>query len=385
MPSLLVTNDFPPKLGGIQSYLYELWRRLPADETTVLTTPYDGDRTWDRDHSFRVVRTHDKVLLPKQSVTNRVVALARESEADVIFLDPMLPIGDIGPALVRAGAPPYVVIGHGAEVSVWGRLPPTSIRARRVLRGAVGVVAAGTYPAQEMARVAGRSLPTLIVPPGVDVDRFRPAASEAERAETRKRFGLDPKRPLVLGLSRLVPRKGFDVLIDAVARIDLDVQVAIGGAGRDRERLERRAHARGVERKVVFLGRVDDADLAALYATSDVFAMLCRADRWGGLEAEGFGVVFLEAAGCAVPSIAGRGGGSHEAVADGETGFVVEPRDVSAVRSSLVQLLTDPDLRAEMGAAARRRAVDSFRYEHIVERLLPLTRGDFSVLEPFPP
>jgi phosphatidylinositol alpha-1,6-mannosyltransferase len=113
--------------------------------------------------------------------------------------------------------------------------------------------------------------------------------------------------------------------------------------------------------------------------------MLCRADRWGGLEAEGFGVVFLEAAGCGVPSIAGRGGGSHEAVADGETGFVVPPRDVDAVRDALVRLLVDDDLRARMGAAARRRAVEEFRYERIVEQLLPLARGDLSVLHDLQP
>jgi phosphatidylinositol alpha-1,6-mannosyltransferase len=380
MPSLLVTNDFPPKVGGIQSYLYELWRRLPPAETTVLTTAYDDAGEWDAQQEFRVVRVDEKVLWPRRSVADRVDALAREVGANIVFLDPMLPIGAIGPRL-HNGAP-YVVIGHGAEISVWGLVPPGNVPSRRVLRGAAGVVAAGNYPAQEMVRVAKRPLPTLVVPPGVDVDRFRPATAE-ERAKTRTRFGLDPDRPLVLGLSRLVPRKGFDVLIDAVARIDLDVQVAIGGGGRDRERLGRRARQRHVEHKVTFLGRVPDEDLAPLYGAADVFTMLCRADRWGGLEAEGFGVVFLEAAGCAVPSIAGRGGGSHEAVADGETGFVVPPRDVDAVRDALVRLLLDDELRRSMGDAARRRAVESFRYERIVERLLPLARGDLSVLTPF--
>jgi phosphatidylinositol alpha-1,6-mannosyltransferase len=293
----------------------------------------------------------------------------------------MLPVGAIGPRL-RNGAP-YVVIGHGAEISTWG-VPPVRFEARRVLRGAAGTVAAGNYPAQEMARVAGAALPTLVVPPGVDVERFHPAPAE-KRAKTRARFGLDVERPLVLGLSRLVPRKGFDVLLDAVAGLDLDLQLAIGGSGRDRRRLERRAQRHRLGRRVTFLGRVPDAELAALYAASDVFAMLCRADRWGGLEAEGFGVVFLEAASCAVPAIAGRGGGSHEAVADGETGYVVEPRDVVAVRDALARLLLDPDLRRQMGEAARTRAVEEFRYERIVATLVPLTRGDLSVLRPYQP
>jgi phosphatidylinositol alpha-1,6-mannosyltransferase len=384
MPSLLVTNDFPPKIGGIQSYLYELWRRLPPDETTVLTTPYDGAAAWDVQQPFRVVRVDDKMLLPKRSITERVASLAREVHADVVFLDPMLPIGEIGPRLTRETGLPYVVIGHGAEISFFGRVPPLSVASRRVLLGAAGVVAAGNYPASEMRRVAGRAVPTLVVPPGVDTDRFHPR-SAIEREKTRRQFGLDPDRPLVLGLSRLVPRKGFDVLIDAVALLDLDVQLAIGGSGRDRARLERRARRRRVEHRVRFLGRVPDDDLAALYAAADVFVMLCRADRWGGLEAEGFGVVFLEAAGCGVPSIAGRGGGSHEAVVDGETGFVVAPRDVRAVRDALVRLVVDEGLRASLGAAARRRAVDGFRYEHVVEPLRPLARGDLSVLRPFDP
>lgn len=386
MPSLLVTNDFPPKIGGIQSYLYELWRRLPPAETTVFTTPYEGDAHWDAQQPFRVVRATEKLLLPAPSLTRRLADLAREVQADVVFLDPMLPVGEIELQLrkVHPPLPPRVVIGHGAEISVWGRVPPTSLVARRVLRSVAGVVAAGNYPATEMARVAGRALPTLVVPPGVDTERFRPATDDERRA-TRERFGLDPQRPLVLGLSRLVPRKGFDVLIDALARTDLDVQLAIGGGGRDRDRLERRAWRAGMQRRVTFLGRVPDEDLAALYAASDVFAMLCRADRWGGLEAEGFGVVFLEAAGCGVPSIAGRGGGSHEAVADGETGYVVPPRDVQAVRDALVRLLVDDDLRARMGGAARARALQQFQYDGIVATLLPLTRGDLSVLRPFEP
>ena len=152
-----------------------------------------------------------------------------------------------------------------------------------------------------------------------------------------------------------MPRKGFDVVIDACATLD-GVQLAIGGAGRDRRRLERRA-AGG---RVQFLGRVPDAELAALYACADVFAMCCR-ERWGGLEAEGFGIVFLEAAACGVPAVAGRSGGSHEAVADGETGFVVAPKDVAAVRAAIDRLVADPDRRAQMGAAARRRAETAVR------------------------
>ena len=193
------------------------------------------------------------------------------------------------------------------------------------------------------------------------------------------RFGLDPDRPLVVGVSRLVPRKGFDTLLAAVAGLDPDVQVAIAGAGRDRERLERLAAPLGARARL--LGKVPDADLPALYGCADVFAMLCR-DRWGGLEAEGFGIVFVEAAACGVPAVAGRSGGAHEAVVDAETGFVVDPHDVTEIRHALDRLLRDDALRARLGAAARERAATELSYDALAARLAPLAAGDLSVLRP---
>jgi phosphatidyl-myo-inositol dimannoside synthase len=379
MPSLLVTNDFPPKVGGIQSYLYELWRRLPPDETTVLTTAYPDAAAWDAMQRFRVERVDARMLLPKPGLARRIDALAGDVGADVIFLDPALPLGLVGP---RLHAAPYVLVGHGAEITVPGRLPGSRQLIRRVLRSAAGVVAAGTYPARVATQVAGTQLPVLIVPPGVDPERFRPLPADA-RAAARRRFGLPAERPLVLGLSRLVPRKGFDVLIDAVAGLDADVQLAIGGSGRDAARLESRATRRGVAARTRFLGRVAEEDLADLYASADAFSMLCR-ERWGGLEAEGFGIVFVEAGACGVPVLAGRSGGAHEAVVDGETGFVVEPSDVAGARAALERLLGDDALRARLGAAGRRRAVDELSYDHLITRLIPVARGDLGALSPLP-
>jgi phosphatidylinositol alpha-1,6-mannosyltransferase len=373
---LLVTNDFPPKIGGIQSYLHELWRRLPVDDATVFTTPYAGAGAWDAAQAFRVVRAKERVLLPTPSLATRIDALARELDASVILLDPWLPLGHLGPRLTAA---PYVVVVHGAEVTVPGRLPGSRQLGARVLRGAAGIVAAGHYPARQAERAAGGGLRGVVVPPGVDVERFVPLA-DADRRAVRESFGLDPHRPLVLGVSRLVPRKGFDELIDAVAGLP-DVQLAIAGAGRDRARLERRARDRGIDDRVRFLGRVpDDDSFPRLYACADVFAMPCR-DRWGGLEAEGFGIVFLEAAAAGVPAVAGRSGGSHEAVVDGETGFVVDGRALD-VRGALAALLADDDLRARMGAAARARAVMEFSYDTLAARLAPVVAGDLAGLGP---
>jgi phosphatidylinositol alpha-1,6-mannosyltransferase len=371
---LLVTNDFPPKLGGIQSYLYELWRRLPPADATVFTTRHDGDAAWDAEQRFRVVRARERQFFPTRSLATRIDDLARDLGASVILLDPWMPLGQLGPRLTAA---PYVVVVHGAEVTVPGRLPGSRQLGARVLRGAAGIVAAGTYPAREAERAAGRPLPGVVIPPGVDVERFRPL-DDAARGAARREFGLDPERPLVLAVSRLVPRKGFDVLIDAVAGLP-DVHLAIAGAGRDRHRLLRRAEARGIARRVRFLGRVpDDESFPRLYACADVFAMPCR-DRWGGLEAEGFGIVFLEAAAAGIPSVAGRSGGSHEAVVDGETGLVVDGRALD-VRGALAALLADDQLRSKMGAAARARAVAECSYDTLAARLAPIVAGDLAGL-----
>jgi len=365
MTHLLVTNDFPPKVGGIQSYLWELWRRLPPESFAVLTTPYKGDTAWDAEQPYRVVRDPDWWLLPKRSLRARVDALAAQIGASHVILDPALPVGAVGPKL----ALPYGVVLHGSEVTVPGRLPGSRAALGRVLRGAELVIAAGGYPAAEGEHAAGRSLPVVEVPPGVDTERFRPLSAE-ERAEARRRFGLPVDQPVVLGVSRLVPRKGFDRLLQAVAlaaRTRPGVVAAIAGGGRDRKRLEEVAAKAGAP--VRFLGRVPDGDLPALYGCADVFAMLCR-NRWAGLEQEGFGIVFLEAAAAGVPQVAGRSGGAHEAVVHGETGLVVDhPDDVEAVAAALAELLDHPEQARAMGEAARARAVSEFTYDHLAARL----------------
>jgi phosphatidylinositol alpha-1,6-mannosyltransferase len=375
MKHLLVTNDFPPKVGGIQNYLWELWRRLPAESTAVLTTPYDGAAQFDAQQPFRIERDRSRWLLPTRALVRRIDSLAAELDVDVVLLDPAVPLGMLGPRLER----PYGVLLHGAEVTIPGRLPVAKSALRRVLRGASVVVAAGGYPAAEAVRCASRDLPTVCIPPGVDPHRFV-SLEESEREQIRRHHGFDPDAPLVVGLSRLVPRKGFDVLIDAsaiVAQRFPTLQVAIAGSGRDRSRLERRAKRRGSP--VRFLGRIDDDELAPFLGCADVFAMLCR-ERWMGLEQEGFGIVFLEASSCEVPVIAGRSGGSAEAVVAGETGLIVDhPKNVREVADALERLLDDRVQRQEFGSAGRRRVEREFTYD----RLAHLLHEELEKIGPF--
>jgi phosphatidylinositol alpha-1,6-mannosyltransferase len=362
---LLVTNDFPPKIGGIQNYLWELWRRLPADDVVVHTTPYEGAEAWDAEQAYTVVRSAEPWLLPQPLLARRVDQLAAEYDAEVVIIDPAVPAGLIGPHLER----PYAVVLHGAEVTIPGRVPGTRQLLNRVLGSATAVIAAGGYPAAEAERSLGRPLPPCtVVPPGVDVDAFRPQ-TDADRRATRERLGLPVDGPLVVSVSRLVPRKGMDTLIDASLKLRErfdDVTVAIAGRGRSLGALQRQVDETAAP--VQLLGRLPFADLVDLYAAGDVFSMLCRS-RWGGLEQEGFGIVFLEAAASGVPQVAGRSGGAHEAVADGETGLVVEPDDPAAAADAIGELLADDARRVEMGAAGRRRAEREFSYDVLAARL----------------
>ena len=365
MKHLLVTNDFPPKIGGIQSLLWEWWRRLPPDSFAVLTSPYQGADEFDAAQPFHIERVREPVLLPHPWMVNRINDMARRVQADLIVLDPAVPLGIVGPSL----ALPYDVVLHGAEVTVPGRLPVSRQVLGRVLRKARHVIAAGGYPAAEAERAAGRSLDVTIVPPGVDTSRFVPLGDD-ERRVAREHFGVAPDAEVVVGLSRLVPRKGFDTAIRAVARLKDErpgLVLLIGGGGRDAERLA--GLAKELSAPVRFLGRVPNDDLARLYACADVSMMLCR-NRWLGLEQEGFGIVFVEAASCGVPQIAGRSGGAAEAVADGETGFVIDPpTDVEAVVVRLRQLLDDAGLRERMSIASRQRAEREFSYDVLTRRL----------------
>lgn len=362
---LLVTNDFPPKVGGIQSYLWELWRRLPAPDVAVYTTPYFGAEQFDSAQAFTVNRTREPWLLPTRSIARRVNRLANEHEAELVVWDPALPVGLAAP---RTGKP-YAVVLHGAEITVPGRLPGLRSLLCRVLSEASLVVCAGRYPAAEAQRVAGRSLPILVVPPGVDTSRFRPL-DDGERTSVRAELGLPVDAPLVVGVSRLVPRKGMDTLIKAAALMRKrcpDAVVAIAGSGRDRVRLEGLVASTGAP--VRFLGRVPDELLPGLYGAGDVFSMPCRS-RWGGLEQEGFGIVFLEAAAAGVPTVAGDSGGAAEAVADGETGIVLRRPDLpDEAADVLSELLNNDDLRVQMGHRARIRAEAEFSYNMLAERL----------------
>jgi len=369
MSHVLITNDFPPKVGGIQSYLYELWRRLDPESFSVLTSAHQGASAFDSLQPFRIERAELPVLAPgmgairpKWSVLARAKKLIEEQKASLAVIDPALPLGLIGP---RLGVP-YALVVHGAEFAIPARLPGMREALARVLKGSVLIVAAGPYPAKESKALLGeKEVPILDVPPGVDTEVFKPLGQKA-RVEMRARLGLPLSGPLVVSVSRLVARKGMDTLVEAsriLAGKWPELTVVIGGKGRQFSNLQ--AQVTRTKAPVVMLGAVPQGLLPGLYASGDIFVMACR-DRWFGLEKEGFGIVFLEAAACGVPQIAGRSGGSVDAVVDGETGFVLEdPRNPEELAERIDLLLSDQDRCKEMGMAARKRAVEEYDYDQL--------------------
>lgn len=368
---LLVTNDFPPKTGGIQNYLWDLWSRLDPASFTVLTASSDPQAAaFDQEaaaRGVRIVRVPQKILFfPTSKVRARIEEEVRKAGAGLAIVDPAFPLGAVAATLPT----PTVQLLHGAEVAIPGRLPGAKRVLATSLSASAGIIAAGSYPEAEARRATGGFLPPVLqVPPGVDTTRFVPLGDE-QRRQVRSSLGLPIDAPLVVSISRLVPRKGMDTLIRATSVLRTtfpDLVVAIGGSGRDEARLRKLAARERAP--ITFLGRVADEDLPGLVASADVFSMACRS-RWFGLEQEGFGIVFVEAAAAGTPQVAGRSGGSADAVVEGETGVIVsDPDDPRALAVALRAMLSDPTRRRAMGDAGRRRAVASFDYDVLARRL----------------
>jgi len=363
---LVVTNDFPPRPGGIQSFVHGLVSRLPADDVVVLTSRWRGWREWDADQPYEVVRADTSVLLPTPAVRRQAVDLLRARECAAVWFGAAAPLGLLAPALRRAGAHRIVATTHGHEVG-WSMLPA----ARRLLRRIAGSVDVVTYLGEftrgHLARALGAHADRLRrLTPGVDATVFRPGRGAGVRAS----LGL-AGRPVVVCVSRLMPRKGQDVLLRALPAIRSavpDAALLLVGGGPSRGDLERYVDRHGLREHVVLTGSVPAAELPAYYGAGDVFAMPCRS-RLGGVDVEGLGMVYLEAAACGLPVVGGRSGGAPDAVRDGETGLVVDGASVSAVAEAVGGLLSDPARAEAMGARGRGWVEREWSWDHSVDAL----------------
>lgn len=372
---LLVTNDFPPRRGGIQSYLEQFAGRLAAtgDHQLIVYAPqWKGAQDYDRAAPFRIIRHPGTVMLPEPGVDRRMRRLIGEHGIETVWFGAAAPLALLASRARGAGAQRVLACTHGHEVG-WSMLPGARSALRRIGEGADVVTYVSRYTRGRFAAAFGPRAHLEHLPPGVDTDRFRP--DPAARAELRARYGLGD-RPVVVCISRLVPRKGQDSLIEAWPdigrRVDGAALVIVGG-GPYAEHLHRLARDRGVDTDVVFTAGVPNAELPGHYAMADVFAMPCRT-RGAGLDVEGLGIVFLEASATGIPVVAGRSGGAPETVLDGHTGHVVDGRSHHDLVEAIAGLLTDPARAHRMGQAGRQWIISDWNWDDRAARLADLLR-----------
>jgi phosphatidylinositol alpha-1,6-mannosyltransferase len=366
--TLLVTNDFPPRTGGIQTYLHALAQRLPPGELVVYAPAWPGDREFDAAFPHPVIRHPTSLMLPGPAVAGRATALVRDHDARTVWFGAAAPLALLGPWLRRHAAVERVVAStHGHEVG-WSMLPGARHALRRIGADADALTTISRHTRDRVAAAFGPLAALEQLPSGIDAQRFAP--DPEGRVRVRRRHGLGDA-PVVVCVSRLVPRKGQDTLIRALPRLREQVpgtRLLIVGDGPDAARLRRLAAATGWSGAVVFAGAVPDAELPAHYAAGDVFALPCRT-RAGGLDIEGLGIVALEAAACGLPVVVGTSGGAPETVREGVTGHVVDGRDLPALTARLAALLARPGRSQAMGAAGRQWMLAEWAWPARVDHL----------------
>lgn len=361
MRVLWVTNDLPPRSGGIEQFVHNLLVRVHPATTLVLGPARSDARAHDADVPYRVVRA-DGPVRPTRAVRADVERLVDEHDPVVVVLGASWPLGELAPWLRDGLGLPVVGLTHGLEAGLC-RIG-LGVLVRRATRSLAAATTISDFAQDAMGdRLAAQRIRRI--PPGVDPDVFAPARPGALGMRTR--WGVPDDAPLVGCISRLVRRKGQDTLLrawPAVHNAHPGAWLAIVGTGP----LEATLHdaARDLP-NVVVTGEVSWADLADAHAALDVFAMPCRT-RLLGTDVEGLGIVYLEAQACGVPVVAGRSGGAPEAVRDGETGLVVEGRDETEVAAALTRLLSDRDLREELGRAGREWVLQRWTWDGIAER-----------------
>jgi phosphatidylinositol alpha-1,6-mannosyltransferase len=363
---LVVTNDYPPRPGGIQAFVHSLASRQPDGEIVVYAPAWKRAAAFDAAQRFPVVRHPTSLMLPEPRVLRRAREIAAAEGCDRVWFGAAAPLGLLAKPL---GLRRSVASTHGHEVG-WALLPGARQVLRRIGRDVDVVTYLGEYTRARLAPVVPR---LARLPSGVDTELFRPGAGGED---VRRRHGLTG-RPVVVCVSRLVPRKGQDVLIRAMPEIRRrvpDAALLLVGGGPYEPRLQRLAREVGVADSVVVTGSVAWEELPAHYDAGDVFAMPCRTRR-GGLEVEGLGIVYLEASATGLPVIAGRSGGSPDAVLEGESGHVVDGTSVAAVAAAVAALLADPVRARAMGAAGRDWVEREWRWDLLAGRLRDLLAG----------
>lgn len=400
MRHLFVTQDYPPDLGGMARRHVELCRRFAPESVIVSTVASPTAAPFDRGEPYPIVREPFPFAAAKRFANEvtwaRHIARLCHDNIDVIHLGNIRPCGYAVAIATRRTATPYLVYVNGGDLLRERQKAATSRTkrwsARDILARAAGIVANSQWTATLAADVmhavgVRRAPPVAAIDLGTDPVQFSPGR---DRRTLRSRLGVD-EAPMVLSVARLVPHKGQDVAIQAIASLDASLDASLGasldasldaslgrvhyvvvGEGHDAARLRALAASAGLGDRVHLTGPLGDEEVAEAYATADVYIGLSRVDS--AINAEGFGIAFVEAAASGTPSVAGDSGGVRSAVRDGETGFVVDPTDVAAVAAALRRLLADPALRRRMGEAGRRAVEGHYNWDRVARETLDFTR-----------
>ena len=394
---LIITNDFPPRSGGIQSFVHALAIRLPPERVVVYAPAWSGAAEFDARQPFAVVRHPTSLMLPVPSVARRATGILAEHGCDAVLFGAAAPLGLLAPRLRRAGADRIVALTHGHEAG-WAALPGARALLRTIGEHVDVLTYLGEYFRIRLASALTPAAASRMVrlAPGVDTGSFRPGAGGAA---IRAKLGIEPQVPVVLCVSRMVPRKGQDTLISAwqkvLARLRDAEHERPGGPGESHRyaahrppqpalllvgdgpyaaRLRQRVRREELGDSVIFAGPVPWDELPAYYDAGTIFAMPCRTRR-GGLDVEGLGIVYLEASASGLPVIGGDSGGAPDAILPGETGYVVGGRDEAALTDRLLGLLNDPEGAATMGEKGVAWVDREWRWDIVVARLAEILAG----------
>lgn len=362
---LLVTNDFGPRAGGIETFIIGLLERIPNGEVLVYTSWQENskeyDLSWQEDFGVEVVRDRAKILLPSIRVIRNLRKLIASRKLEVIWFGAAAPLGISARWLRLSGVRKIVALTHGHE-AWWAKLPPFNTLMKEISKNVDQFGYLTEYTARELARVVPPHKLVKIAP-GINVNHFVP-------------HDLPKKRPTIISVGRLVHRKGQDKLLEALPLIKKeipDVELIFVGEGPRRKELDRLVKKYELESSVRFIGRVAYRELPKYFSLGDIFAMPARS-RLFGLEVEGLGIVYLEASACGLAVIAGDSGGAPDAVIQGETGFVVDGKNVKEIAALAIKLLGDEALRKNLGQRGRSWVEDEWNWDIWSERFNELLR-----------
>ena len=378
--TLVITNDFPPRPGGIQTFGYEIVRRFDPESVTVLTSNWEGAAEFDTAQDFKIVRANTQTLVPSKSTLSMAREIVVSENITRVLFGAAAPLGLLASPLRKLGVTNIVGMTQGHETG-WAMTPGTRQALRKIGNNTDYLTYISEYTHKKIAKALSPDAAARMrrIVPGVNATEFSPGNLSSGN-QLRTELGWTD-RPVIVCVSRLMARKGQDELIRALPKIHQtapNASLIIVGDGPYRKDLERLVKKLGLENFVHLTGKVSQTELSKWYAAGDIFAMPCRT-RMGGWDVEGLGIVFLEGSATGLPVIVGDSGGAVDAVIDSETGYLVDGTNTAEIADRIAYLFANPDVAKKMGEAGRNWVTQEWTWDQNFKKLDGLLSGlDFS-------